>query len=225
MSAYRLFIQDSRVATAVRFDDGSYLQVYPDRYVFPDQEAWVFTAFWEHRNGARAYTLAFPDGSRISYGAEAYTLFQAGRCTSAGHRVGNLYVQRYPYVDVFASRDRLLAKRAALVGASTYLRIKTKDPVVSAPVPSAPKERMSRWAKMTDDQRAAWKDKMRVALMARRYKERPVANPVWEPDTDPKDSSYYTEEDIARMHPSVAMVFRALGPIRKSGEGCDCGNC
>lgn len=236
MSAYRLFIQDSRVATAVRLDDGSFLQVYPDRFVFPDQEAWVFTAFWEHRNGARAYTLAFPDGSRISYVAEAYTLFQAGRCRSAGHRVGNLYVQRYPYVDVFASRDRLLAKRARRFGVSTRLRLRVKFPVVSAP--PAPKERVSYWQKLSQEQREAWKDKMQAARLA--AKERRAAPQQREEvqfisvldslrsqglAEDDCEDSYYDEEDFARMHPSLAMVFRALGPIRKSGEGCDCGDC
>ncbi len=40
----------------------------------------------------------------------------------------------------------------------------------------------------------------------------------------PKKPTYW-DADTADLHPSVRMLFAALGPIQRSGEGCDCGEC
>ena len=250
MSTYRIFIRDSRVATAACLSDGSYLQTYPEREVFATQDLWVRKTLLANLDGRpRSYTLGLPDGSSITYLSGRYTLFQDGECVSAGYRMGSLYVQRYPYVAI-GDRTDLVSERAPLFGVSTYLREDVKAPVVNAA--PLPKERVSRWAKMSQQEREAWVARMRLGrLRARKGSDefaalralgeqsiaerssRVIANPVWDLDTnevtEPEGASYYTEDDIRQMHPSVAMVFHAFtqsyGPIRKSGEGCDCGNC
>ena len=88
---------------------------------------------------------------------------------------------------------------------------------------------------MTPDERKAWKDRMDLARKAAKerrlvYAAERAYNAVLVPARETPE--YYGEEDFAKMHPSLAMVFRSLyeegsGPIRKNVEpgGCDCGNC
>ena len=253
MSAYRIFIFDNRVSTAVCLEDGSYLQVHPVRKVFPTQDIWVRETFWANREGGpRSYTLGLPDGSKVTYLAGRYTLFQDGKCVSSGFNVGAVYVQRYPYVAA-GTRTDLISERAKLFGVSTDLRVKSKAPVITAA--PEPKERVSRWAKMSQQEREAWPIRMREARAQARkrrddYDEFAVLRALGEQSIAERDSpvvfetcldymrrqglaeeghyedSYYGEEDFAQMDPAMAMVFRALGgPIRKSHERCDCGEC
>lgn len=280
MSAYRIFINNLRVATAVPLESGEFLQVYPSKRVFPCKEQWASDTFWDNREGApRSYTMEFADGSRVTYGQEKYKLFHDGKCASVGFRVGDAYIQRYPYF-AGGTRIQLISERAPLFGVETCLYVKAKLPTVTAPpepvakmpriswqqrlglgkwsnhATQEPKERVSRWAKMTDSERQAWKERM--ALARRQAKERReefaalralgrqsiierqqeevqfisaldvMRSQGLAEDGDHEDS-YYGEDDFQRMHPSIAMVFRALtqshGAIRKSNEGCECGNC
>ena len=256
MSAYRIFINNLRVATAVSLESGEFLQVYPSKRVFPCKEQWASDTFWANRLGApRSYTLGLPDGSKITYGQEKYKLFHDGKCASVGFRVGDAYIQRYPYF-AGGTRIQLISERAPLFGVETCLYVKTKVPIVSAA--PEPKERVSRWAKMTEEERDAWKYKMRMARMikekrffpdepapsvapaldnevrfisARDYmrEQRDQGNSSYAHIEDDGEDEYYGEEDFEQMHPAVAMVFRHLtetyGPTRKSHEPCDCGMC
>lgn len=230
-SAYRIFINGNRVATAVSCRDGSVLQTYPERDDFPDLNCWVFWSFWENRNGATSYTLGYPDGSYTTFFQERYTLFHGGNCVSAGLRIGSLYMQRYPYHDVFMSRDGLLAERAPHFGVDTCLRVRTKAPDV---VPAKPKPRKERRV-LTEEERDVLRARLanaRAVKQARAAARERVAaffpppsmveylpNPL-----APKKPTYW-DADTAGLHPSLRMVFAALGPIQRSGEGCDCGEC
>ena len=231
-SAYRIFINGNRVATAVSCRDGSVLQTYPERDNFPDLNCWVFWSFWENRNGATSYTLGYPDGSKATFLPERYTLFQGGRCVSAGLRIGSLYMQRYPYHDVFMSRDGLLAERAPLFGVDTCLRVRTKAPDV---VPAKPQPRKERRI-LTEDERdilRARLTKARAVKQARAAVRKEQAVPSTPPRSvveflpnphAPKKPAYWTA-DTPGLHPSMRILLSLLGPVERSGEGCDCGEC
>ncbi len=230
-SAYRIFINGNRVATGVSLPSGQVFQTYPEKDTFPDQESWIFWSFWENRNGASSYTLSCPDGSSTTYFPELYTLFHGGKCVSAGARVGCLYMQRYPYHDIFMSRDGLLAERAPRFGVDTRLRVRTKAPDV---VPAKPQPRKERRA-LTEQERDVLRARLvkaRAVKQARAVARERVAaffppcsmveylpNPL-----APKKPSYWTD-DSPTLHPAVRMLFSALGPVQRSGEGCDCGEC
>lgn len=260
-STYRIFIQDVRVATAVALDSGEFFQVYPVKQTYPDQESWASDVFWANRaTNPRSYTLGLPDGSRLTYLAEKYKLFHDGKCVSVGIRVGHAHMQRYPYV-ACGTRLQLISERAPLFGVETTLYVKVKDPVVTPapePVAKAPriswqqrlglgkwssqtqgvKDKVSRWAIMSPEQRQAWKDRMALAKQV--AKERRAAYHAQRSSQAKfisvgdlisgvtQKPEYYGEEDFVKMHPSLAAIFRTLskdGPIRKSHEGCECGNC
>ncbi len=235
-SAYRIFINGNRVATAVTLGDGSVLQTYPERDDFPDLNCWVFWSFWENRNGATSYTLGYPDGSYTTFFQERYTLFHGGKCVSAGLRIGSLYMQRYPYHDVFMSRDGLLAERAPHFGVDTSLRVRTKAPDV---VPAKPKPRKERRI-LTEDERDVLRARLANARAVKQARAAARAIHRYGPDQyvserearveflpnplAPAKPTYWTA-DTPGLHPSMRMLLSVLGPVERSGEGCDCGEC
>ena len=230
-SAYRIFVNGQRVATAVNLADGQVLQTYPEREVYSSQDIWVFYNFWVNRDGATSYTLGLPDGSSITYGPERYTLFHGGRCVSAGVRVGSVFAQRYPIREGFMSRDRLFAERAPHFGVKTYLRIKAKVPTV---VPAPPKVRRV-VVPLTEEQRNVLRarlTKARAVKAARAAARKEQAAPSTPPrevrflpnPLAPKKPSYWTS-DMPGLDPSMRMLLSILGPVARSGEGCDCGEC
>ena len=173
-SAYRIFINGNRVATAVLLDDGKVLQTYPHRDVVCNLDTWVFWSFWDNREESSSYTLSHPDGSKVTYSPERYVLKQAGHCVSAGKRIGLFFIQTYPLRDEFMNEDSLLAERAPLTGVPTLLEVKSREAVVT-PAPARVLERpVSYWLRMTDAERHAWRDRMRLAREAAR--ERRAAN-------------------------------------------------
>ena len=235
-SAYRIFINGVRVATAVSLGNGEVLQTYPEKDTYPDLDCWVFYSFWENRNGASSYALVAPDGSSTTYFPERYTLFHGGKCVSAGVRIGSLYMQRYPYHDVFMGKDGLLADRAPHFGVETCLRVRTKAPDV---VPAKPQPRKERRV-LTEEQRDVLRARLvraRAAKAARKERtaiyrygpnqyvsEREARVEFMPNPLAPREATYWTA-DMPGLHPSLRMLLSVLGPVERSGEGCDCGEC
>lgn len=208
-STYRIFIQDARVATAVTLDSGEFLQVYPAKALFRDQETWISDTFWVNRAAnSRSYTLGLPDGSRVTYLADKYKLFHGGKCVSAGYRVGDAHMQRYPYI-ACGTRVQLISERAPLFGVETSLHVEAKKPVVTAA--PEPKERVSRWAKMSDDERSAWVSRMRAARMAAKERRHASTDFVSAGNLiDPHKRKEYYEPNDANIHPAHRMILQAL---------------
>ena len=231
MSTYRIFERDSRISTGYVMKDGSFHQTFPKELTFTQMSFWMLSTL-EGKTGV--FTVGYPDGTKKTFYPEKYTLFQNGRCVSAGTRLcGHLMRQRYPVHKTYESADSLVCSKASYYGGSTYLSIKSKAPLVTDK--PMPERRLSRWAKMTDEERNAWKHKMR---MARTVKVEPLLTPglldvraLGEQGLaeDDGEDEHYGEEDFQRMHPTMAMALRHLteryGPIRNFHEGCDCGNC
>ena len=235
MSAYRIFINNIRVATAALLKDGSLLQTYPQKDTFASLSSWMWWQLDHKRTNLKGFVLEYPDGSQKQFFPEKYKLFSEGRCVSAGYRTEEMFVQRFPFPSLYPSRFTLLQERVPHFGVSSYLDIKVKEPLVILRAPTQQEIRA-----LKEASRYALRP-MRVAAAAharsfktKQHKDYEPPNPVWDLETNtitqPSSSKdQFWDANDPNMHPAMAMVLKALskdgkGP-RRSNEGCDCGNC
>lgn len=235
-STYRIFINGNRVSTAVALESGEYLQVYPNKDQFADKRSWLYA----HCMVRHEVSIVDPEGITTIFKPELYTLMYDGNfVASAGVRVmKEFFIQWFPMDASFSSRDDLIVKNVPYVGTSTELCISHPIAVrtILPPVfyPEVPKVKVSAWSKMTNEQRKERLDKMYGARMyIKASKERKqLANPVWsegdffmQPSTLIHKESKYWTKDTPGLDPSMRAILSVLGPIQRSGEGCDCGEC
>lgn len=233
MSTYRIFINNSRVSTAVALEDGAFLQVYPSKELYQDKISWLY----QHVMVRDAVTVVDPAGVSQVFTPELYTLMEDRHfAASAGVRImKEFYLQWFPCEATFSSRDALVGSniKDSTAGAELCIhRVKAVHTVLPGiTFPEEPK--LSRWDKMSNAERTAWKERMRIgrmlakerveAMKERRAAEQEVRflpNPFWGQERE----EYWTAETPG-LSPALRMVLAALGPVRSSGEGCDCGEC
>lgn len=235
-STYRIFINGNRVSTAVALDNGSYLQVFPHKQEYSNKASWLFA----HVMVREEVTIVDPEGVSVIYKPEVYTLFEEGNfVASAGVRVmKEFYLQWCPCDASFMNRDEVVLKNTSALGTSTELCVRsvpthTVLPPITYP-PEEPKRKISAWSKMTNEQRKERLDKMygaRMYIKARKERDQ-LANPVWseggffiQPSTLIHKESKYWTKDTPGLDPSMRAILSILGPVQRSGEGCDCGEC
>lgn len=138
--AYRIFINNQRVSTAVPLENERILQTYPERQTFECLKDWMWWQLDEKHRKVKEFTMEYPDGVKKQFFPEKYKLFSEGRCVSAGYRTEEMYLQRYPFHSLYPSHLILVQERAPYFGVSTYLEVKVKAPVVIQPVKPTPEE-------------------------------------------------------------------------------------
>ncbi len=229
MSTYRIFVNNSRVSTAVALEDGAFLQVYPSKELLQDKISWLY----RHAMVRDAITVVDPEGVSQVFTPEPYTLLEDGHfVASAGVRImKEFYLQWFPREASFSTLDALVGSSVKDSTAGAELCIQ-KVVGVQTVLPGVvfPKEpKLSRWDKMSNAERTAWKERMRIGRMLAKervqaMKERRAAEVVFLPNPLQRREEYWTAETPG-LDPGMRLILSILGPVRKSGEGCDCGDC